>query len=234
MFRILLVTLILAMPVTQVLASSKGAGTFQVNLNFQFDDFVPPTPNEFIIEGNLTQDDEVVLAELTLDIASTFRFQSFAYGGGTLPNGTSTLPGGFDTVLSLFSDGLLLMENDDSDFAETDPNTGAAYDAGFDIFLQPGTYTLAITQYDNFPGAQLSDFFTREGSGNFTPGLVNEGAAPGDTMCLAPAFCDVSGTGGANERTPDYVVAVSPIPLPGAFLLMVSTLFSFPVVRWWR
>lgn len=51
------------------------------------------------------------------------------------------------------------------------------------IGLHPGNYTVAITEYDNFPaGPVLPDGFVRGGQGNFTAG-----------WCGAASFCDKPG-----------------------------------------
>ena len=203
--------------------AAKGAGAFQV---FLVDTSILPTPNEYIVNGQLTSDDEVVLSMIDINVAETYRFRSLGYGGGSLPGGAVVSPGGFDTILTLFKDDLLLAQNDDASFAEFDPATSAAFDAGFDIFLEPGLYTLAITQYDNFAiSDNLNDLFSREGEGNFTPSLANDSALPG-SLCLATSFCDVSGVEGPNARTANYIVSVTVVPLPGALFLMLSVLVA--------
>lgn len=200
------------------IAAKGSAGVIVTSIQF------PVVPNEYIVDGQLTSDDEVVVSVLDINVAETYRFRSLGYGGGLLPGGTVVSPGGFDTILTLFKDDLLVIQNDDASFAAFDSATSAAFDAGFDIFLEPGLYTLAITQYDNFAiSDNLNDLFSREGEGNFTPSLANDSALPGG-VCLATSFCDVSGVEGPNARTANYIVSVTVVPLPGALVLMLSVL----------
>jgi hypothetical protein len=170
--------------------------------------------------GNLDADDNVVLLALDLEASGTYRFESFSYAGGTLSDGTVVARGGFDVVLSLFdADGALLVSNDDGGSLRFDPDTNKAFDAVIEIGLGAGAYTLAVTQYNNFPfGSLLSEGFTRDGLGNFTPDLLSEGE------CSATSFCDVSGVAPFNARTSFFAVDVTPVPLPPALLLFVPAL----------
>ncbi len=165
-----------------------------------------------VLTGNLGSDDDVDLHTLTFLVPGTYRIESFGYAGGTMSNGSLVEAGGFDTILSLFdSSGALLVTVDDGG-ARIDPNTGESFDSAIQMSLSAGTYTLAITQYNNLPASLfLVGGFTREGDGNFTPQL-NE-------TCQAASFCDVSEIAPFNVRTNFYAVEVTAVPLPGALLL---------------
>ena len=85
-----------------------------------------------------------------------------SYAGGTNADGVAIAAGGFDPVLTLFdSSGVLVDQNDDNPNTPTgDPNTGAAYDSFLQVTLDAGSYTVAVSQYDNFAiGPNLSDGF---------------------------------------------------------------------------
>lgn len=120
--------------------------------------------------GVFTMDDNVALFNFNVTSMQTFSLFTTSYGGGTNVDGTTTAPGGFDPILSLFDGtGTLIDSNDDGPDANTDPVTFSAHDSGLTESLAPGLYTVAVTQYDNFAnGPTLSDGFTRQGQGNFT------------------------------------------------------------------
>jgi hypothetical protein len=119
---------------------------------------------DFSFVGAFTRDDNVALF-------------SFAVADGPISVVTvrtsSYASGGFDPILSLFrGDGLLLADNDDvnlgipASIVPADPATGQRSDSFLEMDLEPGVYTLALTQYDNFAaGPNLSNGFLRSGQG---------------------------------------------------------------------
>src|SRR5262245_31502110 len=143
---------------------------------------------DFSFVGAFSADDDVRLFSLTADGTSNVRVISYGYGGGTQSNGNVVPAGGFDTILTLFdSTGALVAQNDDATSIPggcgtiADPITGFAFDACLDFPVPPalpaGDYTVALTQFDNFPlGLTLSDGFTHVGEPNFTIefGCTNE------------------------------------------------------------
>jgi hypothetical protein len=158
--------------------------------------FAAPTvwAQSYTFSGAFTQDDNVFQTRLTFDAPSLVTLQTTSYARG-----------GFDPILSLFdSSGLLIAENDDG-FPGTvppDPSTGNAWDADLVIDLNPGTYTIALTQWDNYAaGPNLSNGFVRAGQGNFTGG----------------PFRDADG----NLRNGSYTLSVTAevIPEPGTCAL---------------
>lgn len=130
--------------------------------------------------GTFTRDDQVALF-------------SFAVGGGAPAASSFTsvilytnsyATGGFDPVLSVFAaNGTFLGDNDDinagylTSLVAADPTSGERRDSFLEIDLEPGLYTLAVTQFDNFAaGPNLSDGFVRAGDGNFTAQYGGPGA----------------------------------------------------------
>ena len=163
----------------------------------------------FSFNGTFAQDDNVQLFNFTSDGSSTAYVVSYAYGGGTQADGTVWSQGGFDTILSLFdSTGALVNSNDDGSTTcfsgaagvapgtvngNTDTHTGVLYDTCFSQVLAAGSYTVAVSEYDNFAnGPNLSNGFGRDGSGNFTSG---------NAFCTQGSFCDVSDTAIYTNRT---------------------------------
>jgi len=160
-----------------------------------------------VFTGNLTTDDDVFLTTFSITTPGTYRIESWSYAGGTMSDGSVVPSGGFDAVLTVFdAAGEFLAGDDDGFFDRFDPTNGKAFDAGFDIMLDAGDYTLAITQYDNEWNA-LDEFFTRAGEGNFTPALRPS------NPCTATSFCDFSETG-PRARTSFFAVDVTPAPVP--------------------
>jgi hypothetical protein len=100
-----------------------------------------------------------------------------------------------------------------------DSATGLGSDAAFSLALGGGTYTLALTQYDNFALGDLSAGFSRAGSGNFTPSLSG--------TCTATAFCDSVGA----ARTGHWAVNVTAIPEPSTVALMLGGLAAMTGLR---
>ncbi len=182
------------------------------------------------VTGNFTADDDVFTTTVSIATAGYYRFESWSYAGGTMSDGTVVAAGGFDIILSLFDATGELLGFFDDGADRIDPATGTDYDSAFNIALDPGDYTLAITQFNNFPtGSNLADGFDRQGEGNFTPGLEALGLP-----CTASSFCDISGTS-ANARTSFFAVDVTsvpaPVPLPPALLLMGASLASLGLRR---
>jgi len=173
-----------------------------------------------VVTGNLASDDDLFTTTIQIDTAGAYRFQSWSYAGGTMADGSVIAAGGFDVILSVFDAAGHLMKQNDDGVDRIDPATGAGYDAGLNLLLDPGFYTLAVTQYDNSAiGPDLSDGFTRQGQGNFTPNLVD------GRPCSASSFCDVSDSD-ARVRTSFFAVDVTPVPLPPAMGLLAVGLAS--------
>lgn len=170
-------------------------------------------------QGNFAADNTVVTQNFNVSVASTYVLQTWSYAGtasGFDPCGNTVSRGGFDPILSLFTgSGTNLITFNDDGSGRVDPSTGRAWDSNITIFLHPGNYTVALTQYDNFAiGPSLAAGFTEDGNPTFTSGF-----SPG--FCVQSMFCDVSGTPGAN-RTSLYDFSIQPVPEPSSMLLLGS------------
>lgn len=148
--------------------------------------------------GTLSTDDSVSLFDFTVDAPSRVGIKTLSYGGGRLANGTDISPGGFDPILTLFDSNNTFLTNNDDRGGRSDPTTGVAYDSRIVRSLNPGTYTVAVSQYDNFhdgsSGNPPQTGFQIQGEPNFT--AVNG--------CSAGQFCDVE----SDSRTNQWVAEV--------------------------
>jgi hypothetical protein len=190
--------------------------------------------------GEFTSDNDVATIKLDFAADGWYRIVSRGYSGGLMSDGTVVDRGGFDTMFTLADgSGKIIIENDDVAFASdsdlnfateadvnADPVTGQKFDAVIVAELVAGSYTLAVTQYDNQSlggvTGMLSEGFFRDGSDNsaFTVDDLfgSEEACPlGTTM-----FCSV----GRSARTGDWAVDVSPVPLPAALPLFATALLG--------
>ncbi len=126
------------------------------------------------VSGLFTTDDQHALYNFSLTTPQTLYFYTTSYAGGKNVDGSVTSSGGFDPVLGLYdSTGTLLIENDDdvTHFNHPDPETGNVFDSFISQTLNPGSYTLAVTEYDNFSNGTLASGFSEDGNGNFTGAL---------------------------------------------------------------
>ena len=181
---------------------------------------LPARADNFTLAGTFTHDDQVQLFDLAVGTPGPVDIRSYGYAGGITSTGGVSLPGGFDTILTLFdASGKFLTENDEGAGVAVDPNTGEAFDARITTSVASGNYIVALTQYDSFAnGSNLSDGFAEDGHPNFTadPSFATGGPCPGNM------FRDISGTAG-RCRNGDWAVdflnvanvtARSPIPEP--------------------
>jgi hypothetical protein len=164
----------------------------------------PASAANLSFRGNFTQDDDVNLINFTVTSTSRVTIKSLSYAGGTQADGTVVSAGGFDPILSLFdSTGNLLGSNDDDGSVPSDPTTGMSFDAFLKSILNPGSYTVAVTQFYNFPaGTNLSQGFRHQGDPTFTSTY----------NCSAGIFCDSKGNSRTNLWAVDVLSINEPIP----------------------
>jgi hypothetical protein len=117
----------------------------------------------------------------TVSTASAMHAITFSYGGGTSGTGAIVVPGGFEPYLSLF-DSAGDFRTSTFDPATTCPAGASTFNGNcFDVrldggILAPGTYSIALTAFENMslaenlgdPSLKLSDGFA--GLGNLAAG----------------------------------------------------------------
>ena len=171
------------------------------------------------LSGNLQDDSSVVLYNFDVQTGGLVTLQTFSYAGGVDAEGAVVAAGGFDPVLTLFDmSGNFLVSNDDGPCGTVgaDPTTGNCFDSFISGDLAAGSYTVALTEYDNLPaGSTLADSFTEVGNGNFT--CQEFLGTPG-------GFCDDSPSqrDSAYELdviTPGAAPAITPEPASGVLVL---------------
>jgi len=128
--------------------------------------------------GTFTQDDQVQLFPFTItDPVDFVTMDTLSWAGGTNLALQLIPAGGFDPVLSLFDgSGNYVTFNDDGTCGQVGMYEGNCYDAYISMALSAGSYTLALTESNNFPNTPtLADGFTQQGNGNFTTSLACTG-----------------------------------------------------------
>ncbi|MGI9488376.1 MAG: DVUA0089 family protein [Geminicoccaceae bacterium] len=180
---------------------------------------VPLTPPTNV-NGTFNFDNDVEQFEFSIATTSIVTIESIGYGGGSFASNPAIVigPGGFDTVLSLFDETGAFIDDDDDDddglgATLVDASTGNAFDAFLQPTLAAGTYTVVITQFDNFftgvVGDDISLGFDFDGApNNFTSFLG----------CSNGEFCDVD----ANNRSNFFAinVAAQAVPEPSTLALL--------------
>jgi len=121
--------------------------------------------------GNFSQDDNVQLFNFSVSGAAPVTLFTTSYAGGGNADGTTAPPGGFAPILTVYDGfGSFIADTQmGNTVVPPDPVTGQQYDAYLQQSFDPGTYTLALTEFDNTAaGVSLSEGFLRDGTGNFT------------------------------------------------------------------
>ena len=166
-------------------------------------------------QGAFTQDDDRLALPCVLDADETFSVRTLGFADG-----------GFAPVLSLFgADGALLLSAVGSSngcaLAAADPATGFAWDACFSAALPPGQYQLVLTQDGNTAnGPGQDDGFAMSGQPDYTGWMV-----------LGQAARFINADGSARSGAWALEASLSPVPEPGAGLLMA---LGLALVGWRR
>lgn len=193
--------------------------------------FIRAHADSFTYFGTFTADDSVFSQAINVASTQTYNFFTTSYAGGLNLNGSVSLPGGFDPVLTLFSNatGQVIAFGGGSGTAEgpsgVDPVTGLSEDANFSSTLNPGTYSLFLTQFPNVANGSLSDGFLFAGSSNFTGDLCGVSGGMFLQSDIAPCA----------KRTGSYAVNVSsspasPVPEPPTWLLVLPASAAFALI----
>ncbi len=195
----------------------------------------------FSFMGNISRDDEVQLFNFTIDNSSDVILKTLSWAGGVNAAGVTIAAGGFDPILAVFSaDGTKIGSNDDGDATQVPINSGEHYDTYLALGgLAAGTYTVAVSQFDNFAGATLASAFTRANQGDFTGAefgcttqvsLCAVGGLPRDSHWAFDILgVDVASnpTGGDDDGTDGGSVDPGAVPIPAAFFLFGGALAGF-------
>jgi hypothetical protein len=129
---------------------------------------------DFSFRGTFTNDNDVQLFNFVVGTSSNVTLRTLSYAGGTQADGTVVPRGGFDPILSLFDSSGNLLDSDDDGSDVVDPTTGLSYDTLIEQLLNPGNYTVAVTQFNNFAsGLNLANGFDQDGNPNFANGFDN-------------------------------------------------------------
>lgn len=159
---------------------------------------------DFSFRGTFAKDNDVQLFNFTVGGSSEVTLKTLSYAGGTQADGTVVARGGFDPILSLFDgSGNFITRNDDGGSqVPADAITGLRYDTFLQQLLNPGIYTVAVSQYNNFArGNNLSDGFIHDSEPNFAGGFnsrtnawafdvlnVDQATVPNPTPVPTPAL----------------------------------------------
>ncbi len=194
--------------------------------------FVVPRANADTVtkSGMLSNDNSVVDFSISTTTTQTYTFFTTSYAGGTNADGTTTMAGGFDPVLTLFTapaPGTFVPNavgggSNSCTGVNADPGTGSCEDAFFTRTLAPGNYILALSEFPNYSNGTLNDF-----------NPDNASAIAGSCSTSTP-FVDANT---CSQRTADYTVnytsaAVSTVtPEPPSALLVFLPLAGIVVLN---
>jgi hypothetical protein len=184
----------------------------------------------------------------TLTQSENVTVDTLGYAGGTQADGNVVPAGGFNSDLALFSGtgpGATLIASNDgasggnpltgSTFGacpasalHIDPATGLVGDSCITLTLAAGTYTVALTEYDNYAigptlGAGFIETTFNPGDAVFTGEEFGSGSGNGSTC---NQFCDAGG----NQRTDAFALDIT-VPEPATLPLFAAGLLAIGLMR---
>ena len=176
---------------------------------------MPFTPSHTSL-GNLDFDNSVEELEFSIGVNSVVTIETVSFlGGSSVTDPVIPLPGGgFDPMLTLYdSTGTVLAFNDDID------ELGGDFDALIVTPLAAGTYTVAVTQFENF-------FLGLDDDGNIVNPDINLGFeldGPPDNFtsfygCSNEQFCDLFGDNQSSFFAVNF--SAQAVPEPSALALL--------------
>lgn len=122
--------------------------------------------------GTFVNDNDKAVFNFVVNNTSKVNLISRGYFGGVNAAGEVIAPGGFDTVLSIYdSTGALVVDNDDYNDDGLDTPTGL--DSRIFQVLDAGSYSVYLTQYNNFGPLQLPGEFGFDGQPDFRSGFID-------------------------------------------------------------
>jgi hypothetical protein len=183
---------------------------------------LPCHANSVSLTGSLDPNDpnDVFLYGFTLSAPSTLTIQTYGYGGtsnapaGKNAAGQVISAGGFDTYVSLFlgaGPGATFLASNDDGVCPPGNSVPACHDSTLLMpSLAAGSYTLALSVFDNF------SFAENLGIGTLGDGFIS----------LGSYFDATSGTFRTSNYAVDIIAngPVTPVPEPGTRLLSACAL----------
>ena len=113
--------------------------------------------------GAFSYDNDVQQFTFTVFSTQNVTLRSWSYAGGVNAQGVTIARGGFDPIMTLYDasgDQIDVLDDGDCSAITADAVTGRCFDVEFKRALDPGTYRVALQQWDNFAtGPTLADGF---------------------------------------------------------------------------
>lgn len=176
----------------------------------------------FTYSGSFTADNSMYTQTFNTATAQDYTIYTTSYGGGTNADGTHANAGGFVPVVTLFSSttgNVLGFGGGDGmchGSSAADPMTGLCEDAYFTGTVDPGSYTLVLTEFPNVANGNLSDGFLFSNDPTVTGDLC--GVSGGTFLQTDVAPC-VQRTGNFDLNV--VATAASPVPEPATWILVL-------------
>jgi hypothetical protein len=166
---------------------------------------MPGFASTILYKGTFAADDDEVQFTINVVESELVTIRSWGYAGGTVPTSPSptvVAAGGFAPNAILFDPSGNEIASDAGGhcgITGADPVTGNCDDPYIQETLGPGSYTLALVEYDNEPNdSSLADGFVQTGNPGFTCAEFG----------LTGNFCDVT-TALGTLRDGNYAVSVT-------------------------